>query len=102
MSGLETNDGGKATVKLNVGGSVYEISKSLLDQYPDTMLARMVSDTWSSGRNSGQNTCLFIERDGERSRYCLDYMRDGGIVDLPPTVSKNALLNIWHSTASIM
>lgn len=34
---------------------------------------------------------MFIERDGERFRYCLDYMRDNKVF-LPPTVAKGALL----------
>ena len=28
------------TVKFNVGGSIYEVSRSLLERYPDTMLAK--------------------------------------------------------------
>ena len=113
----------KPTVCFNVGGKIYEVSRSLLEQYPDTMLARMASDTWlPAGNDSDDNgekrtkddnggnddedgdededddddksnkSALFIERDGDRFKFCLDYMRDGGIIGLPPTVSKEALL----------
>jgi len=117
------------TVHFNVGGTLYEVSRSLLDQHPDTMLSRMVSDFWfpkDEGSNEDHNehdangsksdetnndvgkdseadesaneatkaeaTALFIERDGSRFRYCLDYMRDNGCVSLPPDVPKDALL----------
>eukprot|EP00548_Thalassiothrix_antarctica_P011562 CAMPEP_0194156398 /NCGR_PEP_ID=MMETSP0152-20130528/68194_1 /TAXON_ID=1049557 /ORGANISM="Thalassiothrix antarctica, Strain L6-D1" /LENGTH=193 /DNA_ID=CAMNT_0038864045 /DNA_START=188 /DNA_END=769 /DNA_ORIENTATION=- len=56
------------------------------------MMARLASDTWSQSDGVISTNALFIERDGERFRYCLDYMRDGGIVHLPPTVPKAALL----------
>eukprot|EP00535_Pseudo-nitzschia_heimii_P006100 CAMPEP_0197185166 /NCGR_PEP_ID=MMETSP1423-20130617/11334_1 /TAXON_ID=476441 /ORGANISM="Pseudo-nitzschia heimii, Strain UNC1101" /LENGTH=177 /DNA_ID=CAMNT_0042636151 /DNA_START=109 /DNA_END=642 /DNA_ORIENTATION=- len=79
------------TVRFNVGGTIYEVSRSLLDRYPDTMLARLASDTWKTNGDD-ENAALFIERDGDRFRYCLDYMRDCGIVNLPLTVSRAAVL----------
>jgi hypothetical protein len=96
-------------VTFNVGGRLYDVSRSLLAEYPETMLARLASDTWShreqrndidscgnsynnSCDNQNNNTALFIERDGERFRYCLDYMRNGGFVHIPTTISKDALL----------
>lgn len=79
----------RKTVRFNVGGTIYEVSRTLINQFPDTMLARLSSETWSPESNGEP---LFIERDGDRFRYCLDYMRDGGIVDLPATVSKAAML----------
>ena len=79
-------------VTFNVGGTHYEVSRSLISQFPDTMLARLSSETWRRQSNHGEEKPLFIERNGERFQYCLDYMRDGGVVDLPATVSKAALL----------
>ena len=35
---------------------------------------------------------IFIDRDGERFQYCLDYMKEGGPINIPETVCKNALL----------
>ena len=78
----------KETVKFNVGGKLYEVSRSLLeDLHPKTVLARMASDTWQGDPES----TIFVERDGDRFRCVLDYMRDGR-VDLPPTVSKASVL----------
>jgi hypothetical protein len=77
------------SVTFDVGGTIYKISRSLIEQYPDTMLARMVSDTWLKG---DQKEPLFIDRNGERFQYCLDYMRDGPVVALPFTIPKDALL----------
>lgn len=77
------------TVKFNVGGTRYEVSRSLIEEsYPDTVLARMISDTWQSDPDA----TIFIERDGDRFRFVLDYMREQQ-VHLPPTVSKVSVLN---------
>jgi hypothetical protein len=101
MGVLPSSNQANTTIRFNVGGKICEVSKSLLEQYPDTMLARLASDTWHPGSESrrneegsfgGGNAALFIERDGERFRYCLDYMRDGGDVVLPHTIPKDALL----------
>mmetsp|Transcript_30105 Transcript_30105/g.64530 ORF Transcript_30105/g.64530 Transcript_30105/m.64530 type:complete len:223 (-) Transcript_30105:599-1267(-) len=87
------------TVQFDVGGTIYKVSRSLIEQHPDTMLARLASDTWSGSENKivdddedGNANALFIERDGERFRYCLDFMRDGGAVALPVTIPKDAFL----------
>ena len=81
------------TIRFNVGGLIYEVSRSLLAQHPDTMLARMISKEWQPEEGPGKDDCaLFIERDGERFRYCLDYMRNAGSVALPSTISKDEFL----------
>lgn len=73
----ETEDDASSTavVKINVGGTLYEVSRSLLQQHPDTMLSRMASDTWQED----PARTLFVERDGARFRYVLDFMRDGKV-----------------------
>lgn len=82
-----------STIRLNVGGTSYEVSRSTIEKYPDTMLARMVSEAWSSDDGSDKDKkALFIDRDGERFRYVLDYMRDGSDVSLPVLVSKEGFL----------
>jgi hypothetical protein len=82
-----TDNSPTLTVRFDVGGTIYKVSRSLLEAFTDTMLARMASETWQKDND----TPMFIERDGARFRFCLDYMRDGR-VDLSPSVSKNALL----------
>ena len=83
MSSTNTNSN-TATVRFNVGGTIYEVSRSLLEQHPNTMLARMVSKTWLSEEedNERKDEPLFIDRDRERFCYVLDFMRDGPTVSL--------------------
>ena len=65
-------------VKLNIGGTLYEVSRSLINSFSDSMLCSIVSNKWKEGSEEQ----IFIERDGHRFRYVLDYMRDGN-VNLP-------------------
>ena len=74
-------------IKFNVGGFRYEVSQSLLDAYPNTRLAKSASKQWSGDPNAE----IFIERDGDRFRLVLDYLRDGRVF-LPVGSSKDALL----------
>lgn len=55
------------TITFNVGGRTYEVARSLLDQYPETMLARLASDTWSPGSFGG-----FAEQDAKQNEKDLD------------------------------
>ena len=77
----------QAVIKFNVGGVRYEVSQSLLDSYPDSMLAQSASENWQKDPNEE----IFIERNGLRFQFVLDYLRDGH-VNLPGSVSKAALL----------
>ena len=74
-------------VKFNVGGRHYEVPRSLIETFPSTMLARMTSETWQKDPEA----TLFIDRNGERFQYCLDYMRDGAVW-LPLNVPKEGIL----------
>jgi hypothetical protein len=78
-------------IKFNIGGTRYEISQCLLQAYPDSMLARSAATQWHSDPNAE----IFIDRDGARFRYVLDYLRDG-TVHLPVFVSKASLLLDLH------
>ena len=75
-------------VRFNASGTKYEVSRSLLNMYPKTMLARSASEEWQN--NSTED--IFIARDGGRFSYVLDYLRDGRVI-LPLTVPKEALLS---------
>ena len=74
-------------VKFNVGGHKYEVSRSLLSDHSDTMLARSATKQWQEDPESE----IFIERDGERFKYCLDYLRDSRAM-VPFFISKEAVL----------
>lgn len=86
-------DASPRVVTFNVGGTIYQVSRSLLASFPDTMLARIASETWQSAdqEEEEEEKPIFIDRDGHRFRFCLDYMRDGQMF-LPMTVRKEAVI----------
>ena len=69
------------TVQFNVGGKLFEVSRDLIDQNPDSMLAKLISETWEKEPDKP----IFIDRDGEKFAHVLDYLRYGSIV-LPPSI----------------
>ena len=80
------------TIKFNVGGSKYEISQALLDRYPSCMLSKICSKTWvqadaetATVKEAAEE--IFIDRNGERFQYVLDYMRDSR-VELPLSIPR--------------
>jgi hypothetical protein len=79
------NDAG--AVKFDVGGHLYTVSRSLIQKFPSTMLSRMASETWQKDRDA----TLFIDENGERFQYCLDYMRHNEVW-LPLDVPKQVIL----------
>jgi len=79
-------------VRFNVGGKRYEVSRSLLEMHPDTMLARSASVQWQTD----PEVEIFIERNGDRFQYVLDYLRDDGRVFVPVTLAREALLADLH------
>eukprot|EP00957_Ditylum_brightwellii_P056037 4246789-Ditylum_brightwellii.AAC.1 len=54
----------------NVGGQTYEVPISLLEQHPNTMLARISLDQWQNDPKAE----IFIDQDGDSFQYCLDYL----------------------------
>jgi hypothetical protein len=63
-------------VDLNVGGTLYSTSRATLMRY-DSMLARMFSGRHEIKRRADGR--VFIDRDGERFRHILNYLRDGDL-----------------------
>ena len=76
-----------STVKLNVGGVLFEVSRSLIEANEFSMIAALVSERW----NEDAQTTIFIDRDGEKFRHCLQFLRNG-CVDLPLTISRDEFL----------
>jgi BTB/POZ domain len=80
------------TVRFDVGGQVYKVSRTLIEQYPNTKLARMLDDKAGDDKDEdddANSTIKFIDRNSDRFQYVLDYMRDRQ-VSLPMTVSVSA------------
>ena len=75
------------TLKFNINGHTYTVSRYILSKHPNTMLARTASDKWHEEPHSE----IYIDRDGERFKYCLDYLQYGHVL-LPLEVSKDALV----------
>jgi len=80
-----------ATVTFNVGGTTFEVATSLIEQHGTTMLARLVSDTWQGVKDSDKASNLFIDRDGNRFAYVLDFLRYGHVT-LPYHISRELFL----------
>ncbi len=76
------------TISFNIGGHHYTVSRSLLDMYPNTMLTRSSSERWHEQKDGSE---IFIDRNGSRFQYVLDYLRDGEVF-LPISENKEALL----------
>ena len=59
-----------AILKLNVGGTVYTTTQLTINQYPDSMLARMIEQPLEK-KAIAEGRELFIDRDGELFKYIL-------------------------------
>ena len=71
-------------IKFNVGGTRYEVSRTLLEDFPQTLLERSASKVWNEGGDE-----VFIEGNGHRFQYVLDFMRYGKIT-LPSSENHDA------------
>jgi hypothetical protein len=79
-------------VTFDVGGKIYRVSRSLIEQHDATVLARMISETWQTvGAGEVKGSAIFIDRDGDRFAYVLDFMRYGHVV-LPYHISRELFL----------
>jgi hypothetical protein len=76
------------TVKFNFSGEKFELSRSLLDMYPNTVLGKSASERWLKDPESE----VFMDRDPVLFRHVLSYLRDKKVY-LPTTVAKKALLS---------
>lgn len=69
------HEGDNAIVKLNVGGTHFETTLVTLTSTSDSMLAAMFSGRFTLPRD--REGRVFIDRDGKRFRYILNFLRDG-------------------------
>ena len=63
------------TIKLNVGGHIYQTSLETLTKYPGSLLADMFSACFDL--KQATDGCYFIDRDGTHFRHIVNYLRSG-------------------------
>eukprot|EP00173_Palmaria_palmata_P002371 Plantae.Rhodophyta-Palmaria_palmata.ctg25125.p1 GENE.Plantae.Rhodophyta-Palmaria_palmata.ctg25125~~Plantae.Rhodophyta-Palmaria_palmata.ctg25125.p1 ORF type:complete len:160 (-),score=15.73 Plantae.Rhodophyta-Palmaria_palmata.ctg25125:88-567(-) len=73
------------TVRFNVSGKRYEVTRSFLMMHKSTMLYTSWAKPWQ------KNTEIAFFRDGGRFRYCLEYLLEGHVV-IPSGISKEDLI----------
>lgn len=79
----ETESTAPDTVVFDVGGTVFKVSRSLIEE-SETMLSRLVSETWQGDPSKP----VFIDRNGSTFEFVLDYLRYGS-VQLPQNLPKS-------------
>lgn len=78
----------RKTIRFNVGGTHYEVSRDTLERCEASMLASLVSDHWKEGNSHDE--IIFIDRNGLLFQYVFDYLRNNKL-QLPCSVSRAAV-----------
>lgn len=84
-------------IRLNVGGTRYEVSRDTLMRYERSMLASLVSGKWKEGDGDKE---IFIDRDGTRFKYILDYLRSDRL-HVPHLSDRSTLKDEFDFSASM-
>lgn len=71
---IDTNVAAQTMVEINVGGVVFETSRSTLTQQPGSLLEGLVSGRHQVARD--KNGRIFLDRDAELFRTLLHFLRD--------------------------
>lgn len=75
------------TIRLNVGGIPYQVSRDTMTRYKGSLLAALTST-----RENDDDDELFLFRDGPLFAHVLDYVRSNGAkVHLPSCISRTTL-----------
>jgi len=82
-----SNEGGTKTIRYNVGGKCFEVSQEAVNRHPTTILTIKALEF----SQNISTDAIFIDGNGERFGYILDYLHTGRAV-LPSNVPKAALL----------
>ncbi|XP_065885242.1 uncharacterized protein [Dysidea avara] len=83
-------------IDLNVGGTRYSTSRSTLTKYPESMLGVMFSGRHDLETMKCNDGSFFIDRDGARFKYILDYLRDGKDIVQSFPKSADGLLGLLY------
>jgi BTB/POZ domain len=73
-------------VSFNVGGIQYKVSCSLLEKYPNTLLAQIASDHWQSDPEEE----IILDRDGELFKFVIDFLQNDGYLALPIDICRES------------
>ena len=65
----------ESSIKLNVGGNIYQTSLETLTKHPESLLAELFSGRFNL--KQGSDGCYFVDRDGTHFRHILNYLRSG-------------------------
>ncbi len=86
-------------VKLNVGGNHYQVSKTLIEKFPQSTIYRdihLAEESFGEGyagtSDRDHDHAIFIDGDGTTFRYVLNYLRHGRVF-LPVTETKEGFMN---------
>jgi hypothetical protein len=74
-------------VQLDVGGTLYKVSRDTLERCEGSMLSSLISDQWKEGNTDEP---IFIDRNGRLFEHVLDYLRASKVF-LPSTVNIDAV-----------
>ena len=80
---MTTDETKRKIVQLDVGGTLYKVSRDTLELCEGSMLASLISEHWKEGNGDDP---IFIDRNGRLFEYVLDYLRASKVY-LPSTVN---------------
>jgi hypothetical protein len=86
---MSTFDEKGKIIRLNVGGTRYDVSRDTLERCEGSMLASLISKHWKEG-NADDSEPIFIDRNGRLFEYVLDYLRSSKVY-LPSCTRREAV-----------
>ncbi|XP_049850830.1 potassium voltage-gated channel subfamily D member 1-like [Schistocerca gregaria] len=91
-------------IKLNIGGSKFEVSASTLQRYPNSLLGKMFSPSQLHTIKPDANGEFFFDRNGRLFEFILEFYRSGTL-EMPSDLSKKQVLKeleYWQISPSYL
>jgi len=86
----DCNGGGSEWIKLNVGGSIFQTTRTTLSMDENSVLAKMFGDSgWRSATDS--EGAYLLDRESKYFRPVLNFLRDGELIIDPDTSAEGVL-----------
>ena len=86
---MSSSDGRRKIVRLNVGGTRYDVARDTLERCEGSMLAKLISERWNEGRTDDKEV-IFIDHNGRLFEFVLDYLRNNKVY-LSSSISRAAI-----------